>query len=296
MTTTPDWTLLRSFLAVAESGSLSAAASRLGLSQPTLGRHVSELESALGIPLFTRRPKGLALTDAGADLLPHARSMQEAAARLALTAAGRAGAVAGTVRITASRIVSGHLLPPILAELRRLEPAIEIDLVASDRTENLLFGEADIAVRMYRPTQLDIVTRHVTDLPMALYAAKTYLDRAGRPKSLEDILSRDILGFDRSDLALNLLRGFGIIRRREDFPLRCDDQLVMIELARAGCGLFAMLCRIGDADPALERVIDALQLPPLPVWLAAPEVLRQSPRLRRVFDFLAEALKAPGPP
>ena len=177
----PDWTLYRSFLAVAEHGSLSAAARHLALSQPTLGRHIAELEAALATALFTRVPRGLVLTDAGTAMLPAARQMRDAAAALALLAAGREGSLSGTVRLTASRVVSHYLLPPILADLRQKEPGIEIELVPSDSTENLLFREADIALRMYRPTQLDVVTRHLGDLGTAIYAARSFLDRHGRP-------------------------------------------------------------------------------------------------------------------
>lgn len=288
----PDWTLTRSFLAVAESGSLSAAARALNLSQPTLGRHIAELELRLNLTLFTRQPRGLAPTEAAATLIPHARAMRDAAAKLSLAAAGRAETLAGTVRITASRIVAHHLLPPILADLRRSEPAIALELVPSDSSENLLFREADIALRMYRPTQLDILTRHLCDLPMGLYAAKTYLDRRGRPETLADLLDHEIVGFDRSDLMLRMMRGLGVERHREDFMTRCDDQLVYWNLVRAGCGIGGMQCLIGDADASVERIARFIALPALPVWLTAPEALRHSPRIRRIFDHLAAAIPA----
>jgi DNA-binding transcriptional LysR family regulator len=184
-----DWTLIRSFLAVAEAGSLSAAARTTGISQPTLGRHIHQAEGALQVPLFTRVAQGLVLTEAGQALLPSARAMRAAAADLALTAAGRAKGMEGTVRITASRVVSHAVLPPILAQLRVEEPGIQIDLVPSDTTENLLLGEADLALRMYRPTQLDLVAQKLADLPLGLYAARSYLDRHGRPTSPEGLIS-----------------------------------------------------------------------------------------------------------
>lgn len=288
---TLDWTLTRSFLAVAESGSLSAAARRLGLSQPTLGRHIAEMEAALGLSLFTRQPRGLIPTEAAEALLPHARAMAESAARLALTAAGSDAALTGSVRLTASRIVAHHLLPPVLAELRLAEPGIEIDLVASDETGNLLYREADIALRMYRPTQEGTFARHLADLPTALYAARSFLDRHGRPETAEELLALDFVGFDRSDLILRMMASFGISRRREDFPLRCDDQIVYWNLVRAGLGIGGMQSAIGDADPLVERVAPFLPLPPLPLWLTAPEALRQTPRVRRVWDHLAAALQ-----
>jgi DNA-binding transcriptional LysR family regulator len=287
-----DWTLTRSFLAVAETGSLSAAARHLHLSQPTLGRHIADLEVALGLPLFTRAPRGLVPTDAALDLLPHAQAMRDAAARMHLAAAGRDAALSGPVRLTASRIVAHYLLPPMLAALRRAEPGIEIDLVPSDSSENLLFREADIALRMYRPTQLDVITQHLCDLPTAIYAASGYLDHRGRPTSIAGLADHDVIGFDRSDMIVDLLRPMGITMTRADFPVRCDDQIVYWNLVRAGCGIGGMQCLIGDADPGVERAAPFLPLPSLPVWLTTPQVLRQSARIRRVHSFLAAAFRA----
>jgi len=283
------WSLIRSILAVAEMGSLSAAARATGISQPTLGRHIREAETALALTLFTRTAKGQTLTEAGQALLPAARAMRAAAADLALTAAGRTEGIAGTVRLTASVVVSYHILPPILARLRAAEPGLQIDLVPSDTSENLLFGAADIALRMYRPTQLDLVAQHLADLPLGLYAAKTYLDRTGRPVTAEDLLGLDFIGHDRSDQIIRIMAAMGIPVTRSFFPLRCDDPLAYLALVRAGCGLGGVLRRIGDADPVLERIDDLVDLPSLPVWLTAAPTLRQSTRLRRVWDVLAAA-------
>lgn len=288
----PDWTLIRSFLAVAESGSLSAAARAIGVSQPTLGRHILAIESALQVALFTRTAQGQTLTEAGRALLMPARAMQAAAAELELTAKGHATGIEGNVRITASRVVSHVILPPILARLRAAEPGIQIDLVPSDTTENLLFGEADIALRMYRPTQPDLVARHIGDLPLGLYAATSYLDRKGRPGSLKDLMHLDFIGQDRMDQIIRVMAMLGMDVTRSFFPVRCDDPLTYVELVRAGCGLGGILRALGDRDPALERIDLIPDLPSLPVWLTAAPRLRQSPRLRRVWDALATAFTA----
>lgn len=288
----PDWTLIRSFLAVAEAGSLSAAARTTGISQPTLGRHVQAIEAALAVSLFTRTAQGQALTEAGQALLPAARAMQAAAAELALAAKGQATGIDGTVRITASRVVSHVILPRVLARLRQAEPGIQIDLVPSDATENLLFGEADIALRMYRPTQPDLVARQFGEVPLGLYAAKSYLDRRGRPNSVEDLMQHDFIGQDRMDQIIRVMRTLGMEVGRSFFPVRCDDPLTYVELVRAGCGLGGILRAVGDPDPSLERIDLIPDLPSLPVWLTAAPRLRQSPRLRRVWDALAAAFPA----
>jgi len=293
MTTSPanfDWSLAQSFLAVLERGSLSAAARTLGQSQPTLGRHVRAMEAALGVELFTRVAQGLVPTDAAHDLAPHARAMAEAAARLDLAAAGQAGTLTGTVRITASVIVSHFILPEIIARLRRCQPDIQIELVPSDTTENLTFREADIALRMYRPEQLDVMTRRLADRSTGLFAATAYLDRVGRPQTLDELSRLEILGFDKSDIILRAVRSMGIEADRGFFPIRCDDQAAYWHMICAGCGVGGIQCQIGDAEPKVERIMPEVALPPLPFWLAAPEALRHVPRIRAVWEFLAAEL------
>ncbi len=290
---TVDWTLIQSFCAVAEEGSLSAAARRLGQSQPTTGRHVQALEQALGLELFRRVPRGLRLTRAGQDIYTHAAQMKQAAARLRLVAEGRADDLAGSVRITASVIMAHFTLPPILADIRIRHPEISIELVPSDTTENLLFREADIAVRMYRPTQPDVIARHVADRHLFLCPPPPPLPPRGRLQAPTDIMNHDFVGYDRNDIIIRFMREGGLEVDREFFPLRCDDQAAYWHLVRAGGGIGGMQTTIGDADPLVERVLPDMVLPPLPVWLAAPDALRSNARVRRVWDLLAHALAQP---
>ncbi|WP_420326978.1 LysR family transcriptional regulator [Mameliella sp.] len=285
-----DWSLVQTFLTVAETGSLSEAARRLGISQPTAGRQVRQIETTLGLELFRRQPRGLALSDAGAELLPHARRMAEGMRGLSLAAAGRAETLSGPVRITASVFTAQYHLPPILAKLREAEPEISIELVPTDRSENLLYREADIAVRMYRSEQLDIVTRHLGDLPLGIYAAKSYIARRGRPDAFEAFLDHDLVGYDRSDLILRGMREMGVDAQRDWFATRTDHHPVYWELIKAGCGIGFAQRSIGDDEPLVERVLPQIPLPSLPLWLAAHEAVRNTPRLRRVWEALAEGL------
>ncbi|GAA6201862.1 LysR family transcriptional regulator [Aquicoccus sp. SU-CL01552] len=291
MTDALDWTLLQSFSAVAETGSLSAAARKLGQSQPTLGRHIRALEAALGMELFTRGPRGLIPTEAARDMIGPADQMRAAAARLQLVAEGQEAGLAGVVRVTASSVVSHFVLPPIIAALRRAHSEIQVELVPSDSSENLLFREADIALRMYRPTQLDLVAAHVTDLEMGLYAATGFLDRVGRPRTVEEAMRLDFVGFDADDTIIRFMRGAGLEVGRGFFGVRCDDQAAYWHLIRAGCGIGGMQAIIGEAEPGVERVLPGLDLPTLPVWLTAPTALRHNPRIRLVWNRLAEALR-----
>ena len=290
----PDWDHLRVFVGVAEHGSLSAAGRELNISQPTVGRHIQSLEDSLGVRLFQRTVRGLDLTDTGRDLLEHGREMAAAADRLALAAAGREAAVSGTVRVTASAFVATLTLPEIIADLRLAHPEIEIELVASDATENLLQREADIAVRMYRPRQVDVITRKVSELSLGVYAANSYLSRRGTPRELNDLLAHDIVGYDREETILQGFAAVGVEVDRHFFVARCDDQVAYWHLVVAGVGIGFSQVRVGDAEPLVSRVLPDFAIPPLPVWLTAHAGLRTNPRVRRVFDFLAERLARPG--
>ncbi|SDX68075.1 transcriptional regulator, LysR family [Ruegeria halocynthiae] len=287
-----DWSLIQSFLAVAETGSLSAAAKQLGRSQPTLGRQVHALEDELGVSLFDRHARGLTLSEVGRQVLPMAQQMYGAVNALGLTAAGQIQQLEGSVRITASVFVSHHLLPPIIAAIRQAEPAIQLDLVASDASENLLFREADIAVRMYRPDQVDIIAKHIGEVPLCFCAARSYLDRAGRPTSPAELMQHDLVGFDTNEDIIAAMRNKGWPASRDSFATRCDNQTAYWELIRAGCGVGFSQLSIVQADPNVEVLEIDVEIPVLPVWLAAPQAMRQTPRIRRVWDLLAEGLKA----
>ncbi|MEX0339664.1 MAG: LysR family transcriptional regulator [Arenibacterium sp.] len=284
--------MIQSFLAVAETGSLSAAATHLGRSQPTIGRHIQTLEQLYDTPLFERHARGLKLADQGVRLLPMAQEMNRAMTALALEAAGQSSRLNGTVRITASVYASHFILPPILARIRASEPLIDIVLIPTDRTENLLFRAADIAVRMYRPTQLDTITRKIGELGMGVFAAKSYLARAGRPDRLTDLFNYDVVGFDQNDLILRTMRDMGFDARAEAFAGRCDNQAAYWELVRAGCGIGFSQTIVGRADPLVEELIFDIEIPPLEVWLATHQAMHQTPRIRRVWSLLADELSA----
>lgn len=285
-----DWTLLRSFLAVVDAGSLSAAADRLGLVQPTVGRHVRELEETLDTPLFRRQPRGLEPTPAALDLIEDARRMGEAALALERKASGSGDSLAGTVRVTASRMVATYLLPGIVAALHVEEPDIDIEIVASDETQNLLRRDADIALRMYEPRQPQLIRRRIGDVPLAVYASPAYLARRGTPARLVDLLDHDVIGLDRGD---DLLQGFaraGLPVPREWFPIRCDDHVVGWQMVIAGAGIGFAQVPIADAEPRVVRLpVEDVGFA-LPLWLAYHEDLKPSRRIRLVADRLAEGL------
>ena len=286
-----DWNLIKSFVAVAETGSLSAAARRLAASQPTLGRHIGELEAALGVTLFRRGRRGYELTEAGSTLYERGRAVSEQANAFSLLALGSVEAIEGTVRIAASEVVAAFVLPGMMARLGEEEPGIEVEIVASNQVENLLRRDADIAIRMVRPAQNELVARKVTDIPLCLCAAKSYLDRRGRPDTPADLADHALIGFDRSDEIIRGFTSFGIPVGRSHFRFRTDNQIVLWEAVRTGNGIGIGQEPLADRDPDIEKLPFEVPLPELPVWLAMHRDVRTSMRIRRVADFLHEELR-----
>ncbi|MEL6168895.1 MAG: LysR family transcriptional regulator [Pseudomonadota bacterium] len=287
-----DWSLLQAFLAVADNGSLSGAARILGVSQPTIGRRIQTLEMAVGGEVFRRQRDGMVLTDLGASLIAPADAMRRAANEIALVSAGAEREMAGTVRISASVFTAHYIAPRIVSRIRAEEPGVEIELVASDQSENLLFREADIAIRMYRPQQLDVVTLFLGEVQLGLFGAKAYLDRVGRPATTEDLRHMDFVGYDKDDRILRGFREVGWSVERSFFKTRCDNQAVYWQLVKSGCGLGFSQRNAGITDPDLEEVQTEFDLPTLQVWLTAHAAIRQVPRIRRVWDILREELPA----
>lgn len=287
---TIDWTLLRSFLAVVETGSLSAAATTIATTQPTLSRHIRELETVLGVELFRRSVRGLNPTDAALGLVDDARAMGAAAQILTLKAQGRSQRITGVVRVAASVIVANLVLPPIFARLREAEPNIQIEIVASDLNQNLLRRDADVAIRMIDPTQNALIARKLGSAPIGLFCAHSYSARRGRPQIAKDLMAHDVIGFDRGDAIIKGYAANGLSVTRDDFPIRSDDQMVYWNLLLAGAGLgFAQLL-VARSRPELEQIEIDLRIPPLPVWIVMHEEVRTSARIRRVADYLSAAL------
>lgn len=290
MHSAPDWSLWRSFSAVIAEGSLSGAARVLGTSQPTVGRHIETLEQQLGITLFERTLTGLKPNATALRMYEPVAQAQNALAEATILAAGAQEQLAGSVRITASNVVCHYVLPTLLKPLREQYPAIAIEIVPSDSAENLLLREADIAIRMFRPTQLELITKKLGELPMVCTAHDSYLQRRGTPTEVADLYDHDIIGFDRSDLYIDYATKMGFPLKRDDFLLRTDSQTNMFELIRAGLGVgFAQAMMVRDT-PGLRAIVPQLRIPPLEVWLTTHRELFTSIRIRAIFDGLTEGL------
>ncbi|MCB1983071.1 MAG: LysR family transcriptional regulator [Rhodoferax sp.] len=285
-----DWSLVQSFIAVLDAGSLSGAAKKLGAQQPTLSRQVAALEAQLGAPLFERTGRGVAPTALALAIADDARAMQRGAEQLQRRLARQRSRTGGTVRITTSQVAASYLLPPVLAALQAAEPGIEVELVASNQLTNLLRREADIAVRMVRPAQASLVAKKLADIAITACAHERYLARAGAPRRPDELLRHRLVGYDRDDALLRGFAAMGAPIGREHFVLRTDDQLAYGRLVAAGAGIGFVAAYNLRWLPGVVPVLPMLKIPPLPCWLAVHREIRGSALVRRAFDFLAEAI------
>lgn len=284
------WDYIQSFLATLEHGSLMAAARATGVSQPTLGRHIAELETRWRTVLFERTGRGLTPTAQALRLADTARAMADQAAQLGRIATGAERTLQGRVRLTASQTVAYALLPSLLADLRTRYPDIEIELVVSNAVVNLLRREADIALRMTRPQQGNLVARKIAEVSIQACAHPAYLARYGVPQQADDLLQHALIAGDMHDELTPALSATGMAVSQLRYGLRSDDLLAQWQAVRAGLGIGFISRFLLRTDPAVQPVLLSMPLPKLPIWLTVHQELHSSARIRAVYDFLADAL------
>ncbi|MBZ7921729.1 LysR family transcriptional regulator [Ensifer adhaerens] len=286
-----SWDFYRTFLSVLQEGSLSAAARELGLTQPTVGRHVDAMETALGYPLFVRSPHGLLPTDAALALKPYADTLSATSAALLRAASSQRDMVSGTVRISASEVIGIEVLPPILADLHEAYPALTIELSASDTVEDLLRQEADIAVRMVAPAQDALIARHLGVIPISFHAHRRYIERRGMPRALTDLADHSLIGYDRETAAIRAIIARSPELPAASFALKADSNLAQLAAIRAGFGIGVCQNGLAARDPDLLPVLSGLFEMKLDTWLVMHENLKTAPRCRVTFDALARGLR-----
>lgn len=260
------------------------------MAQPTLGRQVRALEDELGVILFERVGRGLTLTPSGLELVDHVRAMSEAASRVSLTASGQSQSIEGTVCVSATEVAAAYVLPPIVTRLRRAEPGIAIEIVASNSISDLLRREADIAVRSVRPTDPDLIARKLTDGVACLYAAPDYIERSGGLEGPADLSKAEFIGFEDNEAYMTGLATMGLAVTARNFAITTGSHLVHWELVKNAAGIGVMATHIGDAEPGVQRVAPWLEPFRYETWLVAHRELNTSRRVRLVFDWLVEAL------
>jgi DNA-binding transcriptional LysR family regulator len=285
-----DWALVRSFLAVLDAGSLMGAARSLGMHQPTLSRHIAELEAQLGVPLFERTGRGAAPTAMALALADGARQMQQGAEALTHAATRSRHAPSGVVRVSASEVAAAWLLPPLLARLMQEAPGLQVELVVSNQLSNLLKREADIALRMLRPAQSSLTARKLGEVAITACAHERYLAQAGEPRATGDLLRHRLIGYDRDE---TIVRGFAALGQRierEQFTLRTDNQIAYGQLVAQGAGIGFLARYHAMQIPGVRAVLPMLRIPALPCWLAVHREIRGNVWVRRVWDYLVDAV------
>ena len=285
-----DWNQLKAFLETAETGSLSAAARKLGLTQPTLSRQVAAIEQCMGVTLFERVGKAMALTPTGLDLLEHARAMGSAAEALRLAASGRSQAVGGVVSVSATDVVAAHLLPPLIRQLHEKEPSISIEVISSDALSDLLRREADIAIRHVKPEQPELIARLVREAEANFYASEDWVSVHGHPRRAEDVAHLPFVGSDRSGQYLAYMRQHGLPLGEANFSCYAGHSMAQWALVCHGMGIGAMIDEIARSVPGIVRVLDDVPPVRFPIWLVTHRELRTSRRIRVVFEALAQGL------
>jgi len=285
-----SWELYRSFLAVLTEGSLSGAARALDIAQPTVGRHVAALERSLGTPLFTRSQTGLRPMESALSLRTYAEAMSNSVAALERAAASQGTGVHGVVRVTASEVIGVEVLPAIIAQLREEHPNLQVELVLSNRMQDLLQREADIAVRMARPTQKLLIARRIGHIGLGLHATKQYLKRCGAPETIADLQHHALIGFDQPTAFIRAAGKSLPAFQREAFAMRANSDLAQLALIRSGAGIGVCQVAIATRD-GLARVLRKQFSLLLDTWIVMHEDLRNSPRCRATFDALVKGLQ-----
>ncbi len=286
----PSWDLYRSFLAVMRTGSLSAAARLLSTTPPTIGRHVELLEQSLKLTLFARSPSGLRPNLVAQELVAHAEAMEASAAVFLREASAGVESKAGTVRIAASYVVGVEILPTLLTAFRHTYPRITIELALSNEPDDLLRGDADIAVRMFRPTQDALIAKRIGTVAIGLYAHRSYAESHGLPNDLKSMNTHTLIGYDRDPILIHAMVGTGIQIERERFELRCDSELAQLSALRAGFGIGACQTGIARRDPDLIPVLPDQISFSLDMWLAMHRDLKSSRCVALLFEHLSRML------
>ncbi|KQN77251.1 LysR family transcriptional regulator [Devosia sp. Leaf64] len=286
-----DWNQMRALLATVEAGSLSAAARKLGLTQPTLGRQVAALEKSLGVTLFERAGRNLILTQAGRELIGPLQRMGEASAAVALVASRQSQVVEGLVRITTSDVYAQFVLPPVLEKIRRVAPGLVIDVLASNEVEDLIRRRADIAIRHVPPSEPEVIARRLPDAMARIYGTEKSVTGLAQPVGSETLSTAEFIGFSESiPVLIGELRRHGINVSEANFPLMTNSGIVAWDWVRRGLGLGVMMETVARITPGVVDAWPDFAGVPVPTWLATHRELRTARRIRVVFDALAEGL------
>lgn len=287
-----DWDDIRFFLAAARTGSLSSASRALNSNQPTVGRRIAHLEKALGVQLFQRHALGLTLTEDGAHVLESAELMETGASALDRARHADITHMTGTVRVSAPEGLAVCVFAPSLSSLRDQYPHLDVVLNASAATADLARGEADIAVRLFRPTSGDIVTRRLQTMGFGLYASADYLAKGGHPASAsrEALAGHDVIAYGDQFQRHPENQWLESLAGDARIVLRSDSTLVRFGAAEQGLGVAVLPHIVAATSSHFHRIAPDAEGPSRTIWIAVHRDLRHVPRIRSVMDFLAGIL------
>jgi DNA-binding transcriptional LysR family regulator len=284
------WEWLQSFVVVAKHGSLSKAALELQTSQPTLSRQMAGLERQLGISLFDRSTQGLKITDVGAKLIDSSDLMLKAALQFERIASGQSESLIGSIRISANEVIGLYYLPAIIARFNRQYPELEVEIDISNSATSINKRDTDIALRMFRPTQPDLIAKRLKDIELFFTASKEYLAQYGAPTSLEQAKKHMLIGFDRDIAMLKAATNSGWQITPSDFTNRTDSLAMQIELARYGAGISVTHRPIIEQYQELQIILSEVPIPNLEFWLVCHADVQYNRKIRVMMDFLSESL------
>ncbi|MFK7958673.1 MAG: LysR family transcriptional regulator [Lysobacterales bacterium] len=289
-----NWSDIALFLAIARHGNLSAASEKVGMSQPTLGRRLQALEERLGATLFVRGGRRLVLTDAGHAILDSAERMDREMDTISRAVDVHSHGLSGEVTITATEGIGTDWLAPELVDFHRTYPDIKINLKVESRALNLVHREADIALRLGRPTQPDLIAKRLVDITFGLYGTRTYLSSQKPIESIEDLSSHDFVGLELPDGGTHIAFSDNspLPTRPGRIVFSSNSPTAQMSAARHGYGLAVLSCRWANMYPELERVLPHMDLHTAELWLVTHEELKHSARIRAVADAIAERVRS----
>lgn len=287
-----DWDDLRYFLAIHRAGTLAKAGSQLGINATTVGRRLSNLEEQVEAKLFDRTPDGYVLTMTGRDLLPRAERMESEAFAVQRDVTGRDLRPSGSVRVSATEMIATRFVAPHLQRLKERYPELTVELECTNRTVSLSRREADVALRLARPREENVVTRKLASVPLSLYASADYVDTHGTPPDPE----RSLHGHSAilfADSRLFTVENEWLEARLDGarVALRSDSVSSIYAATVAGVGIALLPCAIADGDAGLVRIATSSAPEPRIIWQAVHEDLQRSARVRAVLEFLSQVLE-----
>ena len=287
-----DWNLLRSFLAIYETGTLTQAAKRLNTTQPNMGRHLKELELLIGETLFIRRPGKLEPNSRADSLFRTVTPMATAIREAQRTFTGDTGDIAGVVRVAVSEVFGYSVVPTILAPLLHEQPELEIELSVSNKPDNLLRRDADIALRFFRPDQDNIIARKLAQVEFGLFAHEDFIEKFGEPISFDMPKHGFIAGFDKEPFSVTESFRGELPTTPLRFRFRSDSILARQAIVECGGGVGMFQVELAAKRPGLRRVLaDQIQLVN-DIWICAHDELNRSKRMRFVWDRLAAGIES----